>query len=122
VRTAGRSRFAKKLAALQAVPVIFRVGPHGETGLVRFAEKYSTIWNGADLLRKLTLDLLQTEFAPKPVSPGESWKARGQFAYAWIPDCVTWISAALTFDFEKVVEVAAKPCAWVTSKYCILAT
>jgi len=72
----------KKLAALQAVPVIFRVGPHGETGLVRFAEKYFDYWNGADLLRKLTLDLLQTEFAPKPVFSGESWKARGQFAYA----------------------------------------
>src|SRR5579863_8499147 len=76
------STFDKRVAALQGRPVMFRVGPHGETALHRSSEGYFKYWDGGDLLRKVTQDLLQTEFSPQPVSEGDSWKPRGQFAYA----------------------------------------
>jgi hypothetical protein len=47
----------------------------------RSTDGYFKYWDGGDLLRKVTQDLLQTEFSPQPVAEGASWKPRGQFAY-----------------------------------------
>src|SRR5882757_9813688 len=44
--------FQKRAAALQATPVIFRVGPHGETALLHSSNGYFKYWDGSDLLRK----------------------------------------------------------------------
>src|SRR5260370_3840261 len=74
--------FQKRLAALEFSTVMFRVGPHGETALGRTKDGYFKYWDGGDLLRKVTQDLLQTEFSPQPVAEGASWKPRGQFAYS----------------------------------------
>src|SRR5271163_1707434 len=74
--------FEKRLTSLQAAPYLFRVGPHAETGVIPSGQKRFDYWNGAALLRKVTQDLLQTQFSPHPVTPGASWKPRGQFAYA----------------------------------------
>src|SRR5881227_2146630 len=73
--------FQKRLAALEAEPVLFRVGPHAETALSHTPNGYFKYWDGGELLRKITQDLLQTQFSPQPVPEGASWKPRGQFAY-----------------------------------------
>ena len=74
--------FEKRLAALESSAVMFRVGPHGETALNHLSDGYFKYWDGGDLLRKVTQDLLQTEFSPQPVAEGDTWKPRGQFAYS----------------------------------------
>jgi len=74
--------FQNRLAALQSSAIMFRVGPHGETDLSHASDGYFKYWDGGDLLRKVTQDLLQTEFAPQPVAEGATWKPRGQFAYS----------------------------------------
>ena len=56
--------FQKRLAALEFSTVMFRVGPHGETALGHTSDGYFKYWDGGDLLRKVTQDLLQTEFSP----------------------------------------------------------
>src|SRR6202795_1989522 len=58
--------FQKRLAALESSSVMFRVGPHGETALGHNSNGYFKYWDGGDLLRKVTQDLLQTEFSPRP--------------------------------------------------------
>jgi hypothetical protein len=42
--------FQKRLAALQASPVMFRVGPHGETALGHSQDGYFKYWDGGDLV------------------------------------------------------------------------
>ena len=109
--------FQKQLSALQQSPVTFRIGPHGETGVVRSSEKYFNYWNGADLLHKVTQDLLQTQFSSKPVAPGDSWKPRGQFAYAKDNGLHQLELSAANLRFKDIVAVDGKSCVWVTSKY-----
>jgi len=74
--------FEKRVAALQSRPVMFVIGPHGETAMSKDSGGYFKYWDGGELLHKVTQDLLQTEFAPQPVAEGASWKPRGQFAYS----------------------------------------
>ncbi len=64
--------FQKRLAALESSTVMFRLGPHGETALGHTSDGYFKYWDGGDLLRKVTQDLLQTEFSPQPVTEGAS--------------------------------------------------
>jgi hypothetical protein len=109
--------FQKRLASLQSSAVTFRVGPHGETGLIHSGKKYFNYWNGADLLRKITLDLLQTEFSARPVAPGATWKPRGQFAYVKDYGLHELDLSAADIKFRSMVEVAGDQCAWITSKY-----
>jgi hypothetical protein len=111
------STFDKRVAALQGRPVMFRVGPHGETALHRSSEGYFKYWDGGDLLRKVTQDLLQTEFSPQPVSEGDSWKPRGQFAYAGDQALKDLELSGADLRFRKLVQVDGKSCAWVTSQY-----
>ena len=111
------TEFQKRLASLQLAPVTFRVGPHGETGLIHFGEKYFNYWNGGDLLRKVTLDLLQTEFSPHPVAPGASWKPRGQFATSKDYGLHELELSAADIKFRSLLQVAGDSCAWITSKY-----
>jgi hypothetical protein len=112
--------FQKRLASMQSSSVMFRVGPHGETGLIDFRRKHFDYWNGADLLRKLTLDLLQTQFSSQAVAPGDTWKPRGQFAYPRDYALRQLDLSAATLQFKELVSIAAKPCAWIASKYVFL--
>ena len=109
--------FRKRLAALQATPVMFRVGPHGETAMSHGGDGYFRYWDGGDLLRKATQDLLQTEFSPQPVVEGASWKPRGQFAYSHDRALKDLELSGSDLRFRKLVPVDGKAFAWVTSQY-----
>ena len=109
--------FQKRLAAMQSSPVMFRVGPHGETEMSRSTDGYFKYWDGGDLLRKVTQDLLQTEFSPQPVAEGDSWKPRGQFAYSRDRALKDLELSGADLRFRNLVQVDGKSCAWVTSQY-----
>ncbi len=109
--------FQKRVAALQAVPVMFRVGPHGETALGPTRDGYFKYWDGGALLRKVTRDLLQTQFSPHPVAAGASWKPRGQFAYSHDRGLKDLELSGADLRFRNLVRVDGKSCAWVTSQY-----
>lgn len=109
--------FEKRVAALQSTPVMFVVGPHGETTMSKTAGGYFKYWDGGELLRKVTQDLLQTEFAPQPVAEGTSWKPRGQFAYSRDHALKDLELSGADLRFRNLVQVDGKTCAWVTSQY-----
>jgi len=109
--------FQKRLAALQSAVVMFRVGPHGETAMSHTRGAYFKYWDGGDLLRKVTQDLLQTQFSPQPVTEGTSWKPRGQFAYSRDHALKELELSGADLRFQNLVQVDGKSCAWVTSKY-----
>jgi hypothetical protein len=109
--------FQKRLSALESSPVMFRVGPHGETLLSQASDGYFKYWDGGDLLRKVTEDLLQTQFSPHPVAPGDSWKPRGQFAYPHDRALKDLELSGADLRFRNLVPVDGKSCAWVTSQY-----
>jgi hypothetical protein len=109
--------FEKRVAALQSSPVMFRVGPHGETTLSHTSGSYFKYWDGGDLLRKVTQDLLQTQFSLQPVAAGASWKPRGQFAYARDHALKDLELIGADLRFRNLVQVDGKSCAWVTSQY-----
>ena len=109
--------FQKRLAPLQSELVMFRVGPHGETAISRSGDSYFKYWDGGNLLRKVTQDLLQTEFSPRPVAKGDSWKPRGQFAYSHDRALKDLELSGADLRFRNLVQVDGKTCAWVTSQY-----
>ena len=109
--------FQRRLAALEFAPVMFRVGPHGETALGHVRDGYFKYWDGGDLLRKVTQDLLQTEFSPQPVAAGDAWKPRGQFAYSRDRALKDLELSGADLRFRNLVQVDGKSCAWVTSQY-----
>ncbi len=109
--------FQKRLAALQSATVLFRVGPHGETAMRKTSDGYFKYWDGGELLRAVTEDLLQTEFSTKPVAEGESWKPRGQFAYTRDHALKDLELSGADLRFRSLVQVDGRNCAWVTSQY-----
>jgi hypothetical protein len=109
--------FQKRVAAFQSAPVMFRVGPHGETALRHTPGAYFKYWDGGDLLRKVTQDVLQTQFSPQTVAEGDSWKPRGQFAHAQDRALKDLELSGADLRFRKLVQVDGKACAWVTSQY-----
>src|SRR5579863_94254 len=109
--------FQKRLDAVQATPVMFRVGPHHETALTRTRDGYFKYWDGSQLLHKVTEDLLQTQFSPQPVTKGESWKPRGQFAYSQDSGLKDLELSGSDLRYRSLVTVDGKSCAWVTSQY-----
>src|ERR1700722_18249829 len=109
--------FQKRIAALQAAPITFRIGPHGETALTHSPDGYFKYWDGGDLLRKVTQDLLQTEFSPRPVAAGDAWKPRGQFAYSRDRALKDLELSGADLRFRNLVHVDGRSCAWVTSQY-----
>jgi len=109
--------FQRRLAALQSSAVMFRMGPHGETEMSHSGDGYFKYWDGGDLLRKVTQDLLQTELSPHPVAAGASWKPRGQFAYARDRALKDLELSGADLRFRNLVQVDGKSCAWVTSQY-----
>ena len=109
--------FEKRLTALEASPITFTVGPHGETAMTHGGGGYFKYWDGGDLLRKVTQDLLQTEFSPRPVAEGASWKPRGQFAYSRDHALKELELSGADLRFRNLVQVDGKTCAWVTSQY-----
>jgi hypothetical protein len=109
--------FQKRLAALEFAPVLFRVGPHGETALRHISDGYFKYWDGGDLLGKVTEDLLETEFSPQPVAEGASWKPRGQFAYSRDRALKDLELSGVDLRFRNLVQVDGRTCAWVTSQY-----
>ena len=109
--------FQKRLAGLQATTVLFRVGPHGETAMRHSGDGYFKYWDGGELLKNITQDLLQTQFSPNAVAEGESWKPRGQFAY-WRDHALKDLElSGADLRFRNLVPVDGKTCAWVTSQY-----
>jgi hypothetical protein len=111
------SDFGQRLVALQSEPVIFRVGPHGETSMSRSGGGYFKYWDGGELLRKVTQDLLQTQFSSQPVAEGTAWKPRGQFAYSRDHALKELELSGSELRFRNLVQVDGKSCAWVTSQY-----
>ena len=109
--------FQHRMEALERSPVMFRVGPHGETAVTHNGRGYFKYWDADDLLRKVTQDLLQTEFSPHPVAEGEAWKPRGQFAYAGDEALKDLELSGADLHFRKLLQVDGKSCAWVTSQY-----
>jgi len=109
--------FEKRLTALQSAPIMFTVGPHGETAMTHGSGGYFKYWDGGDLLRKITQDLLQTAFAPQPVAEGASWKPRGQFAYSRDHALKELELSGADLRFRNLVQLDGRPCAWVTSQY-----
>ncbi|HEY6372647.1 MAG TPA: hypothetical protein VIX37_18860 [Candidatus Sulfotelmatobacter sp.] len=109
--------FQRRLTALQSSAVMFRVGPHGETALSHDNRGYFNYWDGGALLRKVTQDLLHTEFSPRPVAEGDSWKAWGQFAYSHDRALKDLDLSGSDLQFRNMVQVDGKSCAWVTSQY-----
>jgi len=109
--------FEKRVGALQSTPVMFVVGPHGETAMSRTSGGYFKYWDGGELLRKVTQDLLQTEFAPQLVAEGASWKPRGQFAYSRDHALKDLELSGADLRFRNLVQVDGKSCAWLTSQY-----
>jgi len=109
--------FQKRLSALEASPLMFRVGPHGETALSHTGNGYFKYWDGGELLRKITQDLLQTQFAPQPVVAGQSWKPRGQFAYFRDHALKDLELSGADLRFRNLVQIDGRSCAWVTSQY-----
>jgi hypothetical protein len=109
--------FQQRLSAMQASPVMFRVGPHGETALSHTSNGYFRYWDGGELLRKITQDLLQTQFSPQPVAAGQSWKPRGQFAYSRDHALKDLELSGADLRFRNVIQIDGKRCAWVTSQY-----
>ena len=99
------------------LPVMFRVGPHGETALSHTSDGYFKYWDGGELLRKVTQDLLQTQFSPQPVAAGASWKPRGQFAYPHDRALKDLELSGADLRFRNLVKVDGRSCAWVTSQY-----
>lgn len=109
--------FQKRLAALQASAVMFRVGPHGETAFGSTSDGYFNYWDGGKLLYKITQDLLQSQFSPRPVAAGDSWKPRGQFAYPHDRALKDLELSGADLRFRNLVQVDGRSCAWVTSQY-----
>ena len=111
--------FEKRLAALKSSPVMFRVGPHGDTAVGHDPDNgaYFKYWDGGELLRKITRDLLQTQFSPQPVAAGATWKPRGQFAYSRDHALKDLELSGADLRFRNLVQVDGKSCAWVTSQY-----
>ncbi len=109
--------FQKRLAALEAEPIIIRVGPHGETDMTHSGDGFFKYWDGGELLRKITQDLLQTQLSPQPVAEGAWWKPRGQFTYPRDRGLKDLELSGADLRFRNLVQVDGKPCAWVTSHY-----
>jgi hypothetical protein len=109
--------FQQRLSALEASPVLFRVGPHGETALSHTSNGYFKYWDGGQLLRKITQDLLQTQLSPQSVVAGQSWKPRGQFAYSRDHALKDLELSGADLRFRSMVQIDGKHCAWVTSQY-----
>jgi hypothetical protein len=109
--------FQKRVTALESSTVMFRAGPHGETALRHTRDGYFKYWDGGDLLRKVTEDLLETQFAPQPLAAGASWKPRGQFAYPYDRALKDLELSGADLRFRSLIKVDGKTCAWVTSQY-----
>jgi len=111
------AEFQKKIAKVESAPAWFRVGPHGETGAVHDSAGRFKYWDADDLLRKITQDLLQTQFSVQPVSEGDSWKPRGQFAYSGDSALADLELSGADLRFRKLLEIEGRSCAWLTSQY-----
>jgi hypothetical protein len=109
--------FEKRVAALQSRPVMFVVGPQGETAMTTTSGGYFKYWDGGELLRKVTQNLLQTQFAPQPVAEDASWKPRGQFAYSRDHALKDLELSGADLRFRYLVQVDGRTFAWITSQY-----
>jgi hypothetical protein len=102
--------------------IVYQVGPHGEVGFPHTARDRFTYWSAADLLNKVTLDLLQARLADSPVSVGRSWKPHGQFTY-WKDYLLSGLDvSAATMRWTSTPKVAGRDCASITSKYVFAPT
>jgi hypothetical protein len=112
----------KSLRDFAASPVVYQVGPHGEAGFQRNNRDRFTYQSAANLLSKITLDLLQTRIGDGPVSVGGSWKPHGQFTY-WKDYLLSGLElSAATMRWKGTPRIAGRDCAWITSRYVFAPT
>jgi hypothetical protein len=112
----------KSLREFVASPIVYQVGPHGEVGFLRNSRDRFTYQSAADLLSKITLDLLQTRLADGPVAAGSSWKPHGQFTY-WKDYLLSGLDlSAATVRWKSTPKIAGRDCAWIAFKYVFAPT
>ena len=117
-----RAAVDKSLRDFAASPTVYQVGPHGEAGFQHNSRDRFTYHSAADLLSKITLDLLQTRLADGPVAIGSSWKPHGQFTY-WKDYLLSGLDlSAATMRWKSTPKIAGRECAWIASKYVFAPT
>lgn len=117
-----QKKVERGLRDFAASNVVYQVGPHGEVGFQHAARDRFTYLSAVDLLSKVTLDLLQTRLANRPVSIGSSWKPQGQFTY-WKDYLLSGLDlSAATMRWKSTPKIGGRDCAWITSKYVFAPT
>jgi hypothetical protein len=112
-----REELEKGLHQLEAFPVVYQVGPHGEPGFERDSRDCFTYRSAPDLLNKVTLDLLESRLSDDPVTVGDSWKARGQFTY-WKDYLLNGLDLSSSRMLWKAgATLAGRNYDFITSKY-----
>jgi hypothetical protein len=110
------------LREIDASPAIYQIGPQGEVGFKHPDEDHFSYLSAIDLLRKVTLDLLQTRLAGGPVAQAAVWKPRGQFTY-WKDYLLSGLEPTnASMKFRDTQSIAGRRCAWVTTKYVFAPT
>lgn len=112
-----RADMERWLQQFTSQATVFQVGPHGEVYFEHHARKHFSENEASDLLTKVALDLLQTRFADRPVSPGNTWKPHGQFTYWQDPLLDGLELSASTMRWKDTVNIAGADCASVYSAY-----
>jgi hypothetical protein len=112
-----RSELETGLHKFEASPIVYQLGPHGESGLGHNSRDSFSHQSAQDLLNRVTLDLLETRISEGLVAPGDSWKSRGQFTY-W----KDYLLNGLDLSSSRMVWKASPILAggdydWITSKY-----
>jgi hypothetical protein len=110
------------LLEVEASPALYQIGAHGEVGFKHPDEDHFSYLSAIDLLRKLTLDLLETRLADRPVVPETVWKPRGQFTY-WKDYLLSGLDPThASMKFQDTESVGGRKCALITAKYVFAPT
>jgi hypothetical protein len=110
------------LGEVEASPALYQVGAQGEVGFKHPDEDHFSYLSAIDLLRKVTLDLLETRLADAPVVPDATWKPRGQFTY-WKDYLLSGLEPThASMKFKEIESIAGRSCGLVTTKYVFAPT
>jgi hypothetical protein len=117
-----RASLESRLRNFAASKIVYQVGPRGEVGFEHNSRDRFTYLSAADLLSRVTQDLLQSRLADRPKSLGSSWKPNGQFTY-WKDYLLSGLDlSAATMRWKSTPKIAGQDCAWITSKYVFAPT
>ena len=110
------------LREVEASPALYQIGAQGEVGFEHPDEDHFSYLSAIDLVRKVTLDLLETRLADGPVAPDAAWKPHGQFTY-WKDYLLSGLEPThASMKFKDTESVAGRKCAWITTKYVFAPT